>query len=309
MANMQQMQLPLDADQTELQTPPLPINPPPKVMASGIVYGFRTRHLSCIEENDSDSLHGSSIPHAYDLMQQADETFQKLNTNKEEEDDVDGESGSEDEGNLDDTIAMIDESRLYEADYLDELVAEEQLELEESSELADSGNVEEDFWQPSFNRNDPMMTSVYGTLNPETSSNAPPAYAECATPRKEPEPVYATPEKRRASNRSFDSTCASMTSSLYGGSMNSSLDLKYASLNGDLGGSGGISGTSTLRGNSVPPMDISMMSSCDGVSALDWGSASVNCVLDTGDGNPAEELTEEMAAKCLSAAESGECFI
>ncbi|XP_044570823.1 protein TANC2 isoform X5 [Drosophila ananassae] len=304
MANMQQMQLPLDADQTELQTPPLPINPPPKVMASGIVYGFRTRHLSCIEENDSDSLHGSSIPHAYDLMQQADETFQKLNTNKEEEDDVDGESGSEDEGNLDDTIAMIDESRLYEADYLDELVAEEQLELEESSELADSGNVEEDFWQPSFNRNDPMMTSVYGTLNPETSSNAPPAYAECATPRKEPEPVYATPEKRRASNRSFDSTCASMTSSLYGGSMNSSLDLKYASLNGDLGGSGGISGTSTLRGNSVPPMDISMMSSCDGVSALDWGSASVNCVLDTGDGNPAEELTEEMAAKCLSAAES-----
>ncbi|XP_017100390.2 protein TANC2 isoform X2 [Drosophila bipectinata] len=306
MANMQQMQLPLDGDLTDLQTPPLPINPPPKVMASGIVYGFRTRHLSCIEENDSDSLHGSSIPHAYDLMQQADETFQKLNTNKEEEDDVDGESGSEDEGNLDDTIAMIDESRLYEADYLDELVAEEQLEehLEESSELADSGNVEEDFWQPSFNRNDIMMTSVYGTLNPETSSNAPPAYAECATPRKEAEPVYATPEKRRASNRSFDSTCASMTSSLYGGSMNSSLDLKYASLNGDLGGGGGISGTSTLRGNSVPPMDISMMSSCDGVSALDWGSASVNCVLDSGDGNPAEELTEEMAAKCLSAAES-----
>ncbi|KAH8268728.1 hypothetical protein KR018_000029 [Drosophila ironensis] len=303
MTTLPQMHLPLgdDGDQTELQTPPLPINPPPKVVASGIVYGFRTRHLSCIEENDSDSLHGSSIPHAYDLMQQADETFQKLNTNEEQ----DGESGSEDgDGDLDDTIAMIDESRLYEADYLDELVAEEQLEEEEeSSELVDSGNVDEDFWQPSFNRNDIMMTSVYGTLNPETTSNAgPPAYAECVTPRKE-EPVYATPEKRRASNRSFDSTCASLTSSLYGGSMNSSLDLKYASLGGDSIG-GGISGTSTLRGNSVPPMDISMMSSCDGVSALDWGSASVTCVLDSGDGNPAEELNEEMAAKCLSAAES-----
>jgi len=245
------------------------------------------------------------------MMQQADETFQKLNANEEQD-----ESGSEEEGmeNLDDTIAMIDESRLLEADYLDELVAEEQLqeqdEEEESSDLVDSGNVEEDFWQPSFNRNDIMMTSVYGTLNSsltsEVSSNsALPGYSECVTPRKEAEPVYATPEKRRASNRSFDSTCASLTSSLYGGSMNSSLDLKYSSLGGGDSTSGGISGTSTLRGTSVPPMDISMMSS-DGVSALDWGSASVSCVLDSGEGNPAEEITEEMAAKCLSAAESGE---
>ncbi|KAH8373403.1 hypothetical protein KR009_005961, partial [Drosophila setifemur] len=299
-ATMQQITFPMDGDgEAELQTPPLPISAPPKVMASGIVYGFRTRHLSCIEENDSDSLHGSSVPHAFDIMQQADEAFQMLNTNEEQD-----ESGSEDGENLDDTIAMIDESRLFESDYLDELVAEEHKEehLEESSDLVDSGNVEEDFWQPSFNRNDIMMTSVYGTLNPETSSNTPPAYAECAAPRKETEPVYATPEKRRASNRSFDSTCASLTSSLYGGSMNSSLDLKYASLGGD-SGSGGISGTSTLRGTSVPPMDISMMSS-DGVSALDWGSASVSCVLDSGDGNPAEELNEEMAAKCLIAAES-----
>ncbi|XP_036670828.3 protein TANC2 isoform X1 [Drosophila suzukii] len=309
MPTLPQIALPMDGDQTELQTPPLPINPPPKVMANGIVYGFRTRHLSCIEENDSDSLHGSSIPHAYDMMQQADETFQKLNANEEQD-----ESGSEEEGmeNLNDTIAMIDESRLLEADYLDELVAEEQLqeqdEEEESSDLVDSGNVEEDFWQPSFNRNDIMMTSVYGALNSsltsEVSSNsALPGYSECATPRKEAEPVYATPEKRRASNRSFDSTCASLTSSLYGGSMNSSLDLKYSSLGGGDSASGGISGTSTLRGTSVPPMDISMMSS-DGVSAIDWGSASVSCVLDSGEGNPAEELTEEMAAKCLSAAES-----
>ncbi|XP_017071008.1 protein TANC2 isoform X4 [Drosophila eugracilis] len=308
MPMLQQLPLPMEGEQLELPTPPLPINPPPKVMANGIVYGFRTRHLSCIEENDSDSLHGSSIPHAYDMMQQADETFQKLNANEEQD-----ESGSEEEGleNLDDTIAMIDESRLLEADYLDELVAEEQLqepdEDEESSDLVDSGNVEEDFWQPSFNRNDIMMTSVYGTLNgsltSEVSSTATPGYSECVTPRKETEPVYATPEKRRASNRSFDSTCASLTSSLYGGSMNSSLDLKYSSLGGGDLGSGGISGTSTLRGTSVPPMDISMMSS-DGVSALDWGSASVSCVLDSGDGNPAEELNEEMAAKCLSAAES-----
>ncbi|KAH8264924.1 hypothetical protein KR038_008016 [Drosophila bunnanda] len=307
MATLQQLQLPMDGELAELQTPPLPINPPPKVMANGIVYGFRTRHLSCIEENDSDSLHGSSIPHAYDMMQQADETFQKLNANEE----VD-ESGSEEDGleNLDDTIAMIDESRLLEADYLDELVAEEQLQQQQeegSSDLVDSGNVEEDFWQPSFNRNDIMMTSVYGTLNgsmtSEVSSTAPPGYFECATPKKEAEPVYATPEKRRASNRSFDSTCASITSSMYGGSMSSSLDLKYSSLGGGDSGSGGISGTSTLRGTSVPPMDISMMSS-DGVSALDWGSASVSCVLDSGDGSPAEELNEEMAAKCLIAAES-----
>ncbi|XP_016997074.2 protein TANC2 isoform X2 [Drosophila takahashii] len=308
MPTLQQIALPMEGDQSELQTPPLPINPPPKLLANGIVYGFRTRHLSCIEENDSDSLHGSSIPHAYDMMQQADETFQKLNANEEQD-----ESGSEEEGleNLDDTIAMIDESRLLEADYLDELVAEEQLqeqdEEEESSDLVDSGNVEEDFWQPSFNRNDIMMTSVYGALNgsltSEVSSNAMPGYSDCATPRKETEAVYATPEKRRASNRSFDSTCASLTSSLYGGSMNSSLDLKYATLGGGDLGSGGISGTSTLRGTSVPPMDISMMSS-DGVSALDWGSASVSCVLDSGEGNPAEELNEEMAAKCLSAAES-----
>lgn len=310
MPSLQQIALAMEGDQSELQTPPLPINPPPKVMANGIVYGFRTRHLSCIEENDSDSLHGSSIPHAYDMMQQADETFQKLNANEEQD-----ESGSEDGGleNLDDTIAMIDESRLLEADYLDELVAEEQLQEqdedeEESSDLVDSGNVEEDFWQPSFNRNDIMMTSVYGALNgsltSEVSSTAAPGYSECATPRKEAEPVYATPEKRRASNRSFDSTCASLTSSLYGGSMNSSLDLKYSSLGGGDSVSGGISGTSTLRGTSVPPMDLSMISS-DGVSALDWGSASVSCVLDSGDGNPAEELNEEMAAKCLSAAESG----
>jgi len=289
MPTLPQIALPMDGDQAELQTPPLPINPPPKVMANGIVYGFRTRHLSCIEENDSDSLHGSSIPHAYDMMQQADETFQKLNANEEQD-----ESGSEEEGleNLDDTIAMIDESRLLEADYLDELVAEEQLqeqdEEEESSDLVDSGNVEEDFWQPSFNRNDIMMTSVYGALNSSltsevSSTSALPGYSECATPRKEAEPVYATPEKRRASNRSFDSTCASLTSSLYGGSMNSSLDLKYSSLGGGDSGSGGISGTSTLRGTSVPPMDISMMSS-DGVSALDWGSASVSCVLDSGEG-------------------------
>ncbi|XP_017121631.1 protein TANC2 isoform X2 [Drosophila elegans] len=309
MSTLQHFVLPMDGSQEELQTPPLPINPPPKVLANGVVYGFRTRHLSCIEENDSDSLHGSSIPHAYDMMQQADETFQKLNANEEQ--DEESESGEEGLENLDDTIAMIDESRLLEADYLDELVAEEQVheqeDEEESSDLVDSGNVDEDFWQPSFNRNDIMMTSVYGALNSsltsEMSSTAPPGYSECTTPKKETEPVYATPEKRRASNRSFDSTCASLTSSLYGGSMNSSLDLKYASLGGGDSGSGGISGTSTLRGTSVPPMDISMMSS-DGVSALDWGSASVSCVLDSGDGNPAEELNEEMAAKCLSAAES-----
>ncbi|XP_041450082.1 uncharacterized protein LOC111079201 [Drosophila obscura] len=325
MATLQPMPLHhMDDEQLDLATPPLPINPPPKLLANGIIYGFRTRHLSCIEENDADSLAGSSIPHAYDMMQQADETFQKLNANAEqscEEEDEEGQSGSEDgdgDADADDTIAMIDESRLCDADYLDELVADEQQQQqEESSDLVDSGNVEEDYWQHSFNRNDIMMTSVYGTLNgsmaSENSSTAPPAYSEMGTPKKEreqPEPVYATPEKRRASNRSFDSTCASLTSSIYGGSMNSSLDLKYSSLVVSVGGgggggdSGGISATSTLRGTSVPPMDISMMSS-DGVSALDWSSASVSYgLLDTDDANPEEELNEEASAKCLSAAES-----
>lgn len=321
----------------ELETPPLPIQPPPP--ANGIVYGFRTRHLSCIEENDSDSQHGSSMPRgAYDLMQQADETFRKLSLAVEaaDEDDDDGDDDNDDDDEHDDidghdeldTIPMIDESRLCDADYLDELIATE-------STLADSGNVEEaeEMWQPSFNRNDIMMTSCYGTLNSSfgsdmtTASMAAPAYGEqlLATPRKAPEkePLYATPEKRRENNRSFDSTCASQTSSIYGGSMNSSLDLKYmmsVSLGGAGGGggtggvggafnagnlgNGGISATSTLRGASVPPLDLSLMSS-DGISALDWGSASVTCVLDKGEGNPAEELNEEMAAKCLSAAESG----
>lgn len=323
----------------ELETPPLPIQPPPS--ANGIVYGFRTRHLSCIEENDSDSQHGSSMPRgAYDLMQQADETFRKLSLAVEaaDEDDDDDDDNDDDADDDDDehddidghdeldTIPMIDESRLCDADYLDELIATE-------STLADSGNVEEaeELWQPSFNRNDIMMTSCYGTLNSSFGSDmttasmaAPAVYGEQlqATPKKAPEkePLYATPEKRRENNRSFDSTCASQSSSIYGGSMNSSLDLKYmmsvslggggtggvgTAFNAGNLGNGGISATSTLRGASVPPLDLSLMSS-DGISTLDWGSASVTCVLDKGEGNPAEELNEEMAAKCLSAAESGE---
>ncbi|XP_017861009.1 PREDICTED: protein TANC2 isoform X1 [Drosophila arizonae] len=296
MATMQLQSM--DVAELKLETPPLPIHPPPNIPVSGIVYGFRTRHLSCIEENDSDSLHGSSIPRAYDLMQQADETFQKLNAGKnyateEEEEDEEGDE-DEDEAHTDedddapDTIAMIDESRLCDADYLDELIAEEQHEAA-NAQLADSGNAEEDFWQPRFNRNDIMMTSCYGTLNSSFGSEL---STPAATPKKAPEPLYATPEKRRKNNRSFDSTCASQTSSIYGGSMNSSLELNYI-----------MSSASTLRGASVPPMDLSLLSN-DGISALDWGSASVTCVLDTGHGNPAEELDEETAAKCLSAAES-----
>ncbi|XP_017955377.1 protein TANC2 isoform X1 [Drosophila navojoa] len=296
MATMQLQSM--DVVELELETPPLPIHPPPNISASGIVYGFRTRHLSCIEENDSDSLHGSSIPRAYDLMQQADETFQKLNAGQtyateedeedEEGDDDDDETHTDEDEDVQDTIAMIDESRLCDADYLDELIAEEQQEAA-SAELADSGNAEEDFWQPSFNRNDIMMTSCYGTLNSSFGSEM---STPTATPKKAPEPLYATPEKRRKNNRSFDSTCASQTSSIYGGSMNSSLELNYI-----------MSSASTLRGASVPPMDLSLLSN-DGISALDWGSASVTCVLDSGHGNPAEELDEETAAKCLSAAES-----
>jgi len=307
MATMQLQSL--DVDQFEMSmttaTPPLPIQPPPN---NGIVYGFRTRHLSCIEENDSDSLHGSSVPRgAYEAMQQADETFKKLNAELEsenEDDDDDDDDGGDDEDEQPDTMPMIDESRLGDADYLDELVAVEQRQ-----------QPEEEFWQPSFNRNDIMMTSCYGTLNS--------SFGEPVTPRKAQtqalEPLYATPEKRREINRSFDSTCNSQTSSIYGGSMNSSLDLKcmmsvsLGAANAGLGGGGGgcgnsigggISATSTIRGASVPPMDLSLISS-DGVSALDWSSASVTCVLDSGDGNPAEELNGEMAAKCLSAAESG----
>ncbi|XP_032587700.1 protein TANC2 isoform X3 [Drosophila mojavensis] len=296
MATMQLQSM--DVAELELETPPLPIHPPPNIPVSGIVYGFRTRHLSCIEENDSDSLHGSSIPRAYDLMQQADETFQKLNAGKnyateEEEEDEEGDDDedevhTDEEEDVPDTIAMIDESRLCDADYLDELIAEEQHEAA-NAELADSGNAEEDFWQPRFNRNDIMMTSCYGTLNSSFGSEM---STPAATPKKAPEPLYATPEKRRKNNRSFDSTCASQTSSIYGGSMNSSLELNYI-----------MSSASTLRGASVPPMDLSLLSN-DGISALDWGSASVTCVLDTGHGNPAEELDEETAAKCLSAAES-----
>ncbi|XP_034104179.1 protein TANC2 isoform X6 [Drosophila albomicans] len=283
MATMQ-----LDVDESRaMPTPPLPMQPPPN---NGIVYGFRTRHLSCIEENDSDSLHGSSVPRgAYDLMQQADETFKKLNAEQQraneddeedtDDDDDDGEDDDDEDDDEDEQLAMIDESRLGDADYLDELVAVEQ----------------PPFWSANFNRNDIMMTSCYGTLNSSFGSEL--STSVQVTPKKVPEPLYATPEKRRECNRSFDSTCNSQTSSIYGGSMNSSLDLKYM-MSISAGGA-----TSTLRGASVPPMDISLVSS-DGVSALDWSEASVTCVLDTGGGNPAEELNEQMAAKCLTAAES-----
>ncbi|KAH8370818.1 hypothetical protein KR093_005100 [Drosophila rubida] len=295
MATMQQCS---NVDESRaLPTPPLPMQPPPN---NGIVYGFRTRHLSCIEENDSDSLHGSSVPRgAYDLMQQADETFKKLSAEQRRDCDDDEQDDAEDDDNVDDddddvdddeedddedeqleSMAMIDESRLGDADYLDELVAVEQ----------------PPFWPSNFNRNDIMMTSCYGTLNSSFGSEL--SASVQATPKKAAEPLYATPEKRRECNRSFDSTCNSQTSSIYGGSMNSSLDLKYLM---SVSASGGA--TSTLRGASVPPLDLSLVSS-DGVSALDWSEASVACVLDNGGGNPGEELNEQMAAKCLSAAQS-----
>lgn len=294
---------------------------------TGIIYGFRTRHLSCIEENDSDSLHSSSLPKpAFEMIKDVDEKFKKLVAEDPNSSITSWPDQGEDEV---DHIAMIDESRAFDMDYLDELsasqmVANKSQEDEEDEEEDEQyeGNICEALWQstvsePVHRSNfiggrppgimpDIMTTSCYGALNTSFGSetSGPPAYMDQqSTPRKpkkttnyagKQEPIYATPDKRRECNRSFDSSCPSQSSSLYGGSMTSSLDLRCMSASGVYGANN----VNAMRTNGVNPMEISGIS-VDG-SKSDWNSSGGAGVI-----SPTDDISEEMTVKCLSAAENG----
>lgn len=283
---------------------------------TGIIYGFRTRHLSCIEENDSDSLHSSSVPKpAFEMIQDVDEKFKKLVSEEVNTSLTSWPDNGEDEV---DHMVMIDESRMYDMDYLDELSVSQVVTRDLEEEEQFGVNVSEVLWQSTVsepahrsrfsggrsNIPDIMTTSCYGALNSSFGSemSGPPAYTEQTTPpkqraRNKPEPIYATPEKRRECNRSFDSSCPSQSSSLCCDSMNSSLDLKCMSASGY-----GANNFGLTRYSANNPLDISSISMDN--SKSDWNS--------TGDSgavfgviSPAEDVSDETAMQCITAAENG----
>ncbi|XP_073839218.1 zinc-RING finger and ankyrin repeat domain-containing protein rolling pebbles isoform X1 [Musca autumnalis] len=317
--------------------------------STGIIYGFRTRHLSCIEENDSDSLHSSSIPKpAFEMIKDVDEKFKKLV--HENPDNSFSSWTAPDQGEDEvDHIAMIDESRVFDLDYLDELSASQvvanksqeeddeevdQDDQDEEEEEEEFGvNVSEALWQSTvsepvhrtgFIGNRPpgimpdiMTTSCYGALNTSFGSemSGPPAYMETqSTPRKKPksttgtptkqEPIYATPDKRRECNRSFDSSCPSQSSSVYGGSMNSSLDMRCMSASGIyVGNQQLIMPRQGHQHNGQNPMEMSGIS-LDG-SKSEWNNSG-GAIGENSCGviSPTEDMSEEMQVKCLNAAEN-----
>lgn len=287
-------------------------NPTTNGHNTGIIYGFRTRHLSCIEENDSDSLHSSSIPkQAFEMIQDVDEKFKKLVSEEVNTSSTSWLDTGEDEV---DHIIMIDESRLYDTDYFDELSAsqfaskdmetDEQFVVNGSEELWQS-TVSEPVYRTRFNGGrtnipDIMTTSCYGALNSSFGSetSGPTVYSEQSTPTKaqsqcnKPEPIYATPEKRRDCNRSFDSSCPSQSSSLYGGSMTSSLDLKCMSP----------PALSLTRSSTNNPLEVSNIS-MDNLKS-EWNSTGDSSTA-FGNISSAEDMTDELAVKCITAAENG----
>ncbi|TMW49419.1 hypothetical protein DOY81_005505, partial [Sarcophaga bullata] len=285
-------------------------NPTTNGYNTGIIYGFRTRHLSCIEENDSDSLHSSSIPkQAFEMIQDVDEKFKKLVSEEVNTTTTSWLDTGEDEV---DHIIMIDESRLYDAEYFDELSAsqfaskdieaDEQFGVSGSEELWQS-TVSEPVYRTRFNGGRPnipdiMTTSCYGALNSSFGSetSGPTGNYEHSTPTKvqsqtnKPEPIYATPEKRRDCNRSFDSSCPSQSSSLYGDSMTSSLDLKCMAPN-----------LSLARSSTNNPLEVSNISMDN--SKSEWNSTGDNSTA-FGIISSAEDMTDELAVKCITAAEN-----
>lgn len=160
--------------------------------------GFRTRLLSCIDENDSDS--HKSLP--YDFMIEADGVFKELID--------DNQHGSE--WDVDD-IATLNESEIYK--------------IESMEAINHCGQPQEVYWQTPTKAIPSIMTaSCYGILPGVLHHN------ESFEDKKE-EPIYAVPDKRGRNidfNTSFDSSaCQSQASSIYGGeqpysSMTSSLD-------------------------------------------------------------------------------------
>lgn len=308
------------------------IQNPISIGHTGVMYGFRTRHLSCIEENDSDSLHSSSIPkQAFEMIQDVDEKFKKLVSEEVNTSTSSWLDTGEDEV---DHIIMIDESRIYDTDYFDELSASQFSSKDVETDEQFGVNVSEELWQSTvsepvyrcrFNGDrqnipDIMTTSCYGALNSSFGSEVcgPPAYLEQSTPTKtqsqhKPEPIYATPEKRRDCNRSFDSSCPSQSSSLFGGSMTSSFDLKCMSP------SNNIAPTNSLpRSSATNPMESSYISMdnskslslprSSGTNTMETMNNSNSVWCSTGENNMAfghEDMTDELAVKCITAAENG----
>ncbi|KAM7355053.1 zinc-RING finger and ankyrin repeat domain-containing protein rolling pebbles isoform 2-T2 [Cochliomyia hominivorax] len=282
---------------------------------TGIIYGFRTRHLSCIEENDSDSLHSSSVPKpAFEMIQDVDEKFKKLVSEEVNTSITSWPEAGEDEV---DHMVMIDESRMYDMDYLDELSASQVVSKDIEEEEQFGVNVSEVLWQSTvsepahrtrFNGGRPnipdiMTTSCYGALNTSFGSemSGPPAYAEQSTPVKQrsqnkAEPIYATPDKRRECNRSFDSSCPSQSSSLYGDSMTSSLDLKCMSASGY-----GANNFGLTRNANNNPMEVSSISMDN--SKSEWNSTGDSGAV-FGVVSPTEDMSDETAVQCITAAEN-----
>lgn len=286
------------AQQSSTATAPLPIQQANIHASNGIIYGFRTRHLSCIEEGDSDSLHSSSIPKPYDMMKDADETFKKI-INDEKNHHAALKTWNETGENQEDDIFMIDESQMNDEQYMQQLS-----EAQAEQCWLDAAHTAPPL--PQGMPPDIMTTSCYGALNNSFGSetSGPPGYMETSTPikmkllsdaEKRCEAIYATPDKRREANRSFDSSCASQASSIYGGleqaySMTTSLDLKCMS--------GSTFGT--LRSG----MDLSITSN-EGVSKMEWPINANGTLVNGTIINAVDDLNEEIASKCISAAENG----
>lgn len=239
----------------------------------------------------------------------------------------------------DDGIAMIDETRLYDLEYFDELSVSKTEAAEASLDMSYTSQNSEEYWQSTtsepvhlvqrshiYQQPDIMTISCYGTLNTsfDSESSGPPVHMSTSTPTKhnltkmsaeKVEALYATPEKRREHNRSFDS----QNSSIYGGVVGvggsagacgggggvlNSLDQSICSVGGlpnesvySFSMTSGVSVNEMLQQMSLP-MELAVMNLSGGVG------------VGVGNGddkdNPAEELSEEMAAKCLNAAQNGE---
>lgn len=164
--------------------------------------GFRTRLLSCIEENDTDS--HKSLP--YDFMVEADETFKELIEDQQPTNDWEV-----------DDIATLNESEIYKIE-----------SMEAINQCDFTGQQQQEVYWQTPNKVIPsiMTASCYGVLPGVLHTNT--DFAE-----KKEEPIYAVPDKRGRHldfNASFDSSaCQSQASSIYGGeqpfsSMTSSID-------------------------------------------------------------------------------------
>lgn len=293
---------------------------------TGIIYGFRTRHLSCIEENDSDSLHSTSVPQTLEMLKDVDECFKKLTA-------ATGDDTTNNNGTLntllmqavkdEDSITMIDETRLYDLEYFDELSVSKNEAADATLDVSYTSQNSEEYWQSTtsepvhlvqrshiYQQPDIMTTSCYGALNTsfDSESSGPPVYMDTSTPTKQKltkvstekvEALYATPEKRREHNRSFDS----QTSSIYGATIVGGVPNAFEQQDNvnavglpnesiySFSLNSGVSVNDMLQQMSLP-MELAVMN-------LNGGNVDDKI-------NPAEELSEEMAAKCLTAAQNGE---